>query len=182
MDGVNEMSELESYNHWLKTVREIRLPHWDELPNFDLYMDQVVALLTGYTGPLGMDPVTPTMINNYVKQKAVVAPTKKNYQVMQVADILLITLLKQSFPIVVIRSGIDRITATDYPKQAYDRFIDIVNQKIARIGMEHTTTVAKNLAEQLMQVTSNMIVDQVQTGELIRLLQKSVEHKPTKLK
>lgn len=123
------MSNYKEYQRWLELVSRVELPHWDDLPNFDLYMDQVVALMTEYTGPLGLEAVTPAMINNYVKNKVIVAPAKKKYQVMQIADILLLTLLKQSFSIQEIRSGIDRVTASEYPKQAYDRFIDLLNKK-----------------------------------------------------
>ncbi|KAF6649045.1 DUF1836 domain-containing protein, partial [Lactococcus sp. EKM101L] len=77
-----------------------------------------------------------------------VAPTKKKYQVMQIADILLITLLKQSFSIQEIRSGIDRVTASEYPKQAYDRFIDLVNNKIKHMGLSRPDRNANNLTDQ----------------------------------
>ncbi|WP_353989924.1 DUF1836 domain-containing protein [Pediococcus argentinicus] len=176
------MSDMTEYNKWVKRVQEVNFPHWDELPKFDLYMDQVVAFLTGYTGPLGLSPVTSTMINNYVKQRAIVAPTKKKYQVMQIADILLITLLKQGFPIDVIRAGIDRVTATEYPKQAYDRFIDLLNEKMKIIGEETTRHSSSDLTQELMEVTANMVIDHIQTNELIRIVQNSDKHTPTKIK
>ena len=32
---------------WEKNLREYSLPKWEELPSFELYMDQVVSLLRG---------------------------------------------------------------------------------------------------------------------------------------
>ena len=34
---------------WSDSLMEFHLPRWEELPNFDLYMDQVITLIEGYT-------------------------------------------------------------------------------------------------------------------------------------
>ncbi|ARW23793.1 hypothetical protein S101189_00327 [Pediococcus acidilactici] len=176
------MSNYKEYQRWLELVSRVELPHWDDLPNFDLYMDQVVALMTEYTGPLGLEAVTPAMINNYVKNKVIVAPAKKKYQVMQIADILLLTLLKQSFSIQEIRSGIDRVTASEYPKQAYDRFIDLLNKKISLIDKSRPDRHAENLTDQLLEAASDMVVDQLETNQLVKIVKNSKSHEPTKIK
>lgn len=176
------MSNYKEYQRWLELVSRVELPHWDDLPNFDLYMDQVVALMTEYTGPLGLEAVTPAMINNYVKNKVIVAPAKKKYQVMQIADILLLTLLKQSFSIQEIRSGIDRVTASEYPKQTYDRFIDLLNKKISLIGKSRPDRHAENLTDQLLEAASDMVVDQLETNQLVKIVKNSKSHEPTKIK
>lgn len=176
------MSNYKEYQRWLELVSRVELPHWDDLPNFDLYMDQVVALMTEYTGPLGLEAVTPAMINNYVKNKVIVAPAKKKYQVMQIADILLLTLLKQSFSIQEIRSGIERVTASEYPKQAYDRFIDLLNKKISLIGKSRPDRHAENLTDQLLEAASDMVVDQLETNQLVKIVKNSKSHEPTKIK
>ena len=97
---------------------DIVFPHWDDLPNFDLYMDQVVAYINQVLAPLEMPTVTSTMINNYVKKKMILAPVKKKYQTLQVADILIISLLKPIFSLDQIRAAIDQITIDNYPKKA----------------------------------------------------------------
>ena len=33
---------------WSDSLMEFHLPRWEELPNFDLYMDQVITLIEGY--------------------------------------------------------------------------------------------------------------------------------------
>ena len=176
------MEDYQQYLDWVKMAKRVVLPKWDDLPNFDLYMDQVVALMTEYTGPLGIEPVTPAMINNYVKNKVIVAPTKKKYQVMQIADILLITLLKQSFSIQEIRDGINRVTASEYPKQAYDRFIDLINKKISLIGDARPEKRGDSLTDQLMEAGSNVVVDQLEMNQLFKAMQKSKHHAPTLIK
>lgn len=176
------MSDYQSFEKWIKRVHDVKLPHWDELPKFDLYMDQMIALVNGYLTPLGLEPVTPSMVNNYVKHNIIVAPVKKKYQVMQIADILLVMLLKQNFSIEDIRIGIDRITATDFPKQAFDKYIDLINAKLQQIGTEHMIAFTDNLTDRLMEVTANGIVNQLESNQLAKIIESSKEHEPTKLK
>ena len=62
-------------------VLNFHCPRWKELPEIDLYMDQVVSILEKYLSVFmeyeGEKIITPTMINNYVKQKVVDPPIKK---------------------------------------------------------------------------------------------------------
>ena len=77
-----------------------------------------------------MEPLTKSMINNYVKKKTLQAPIKKKYAVNQIVDLLLIGFFKNTFTINDIRQGILQITAKDYPKQAYDRFVEVLNARL----------------------------------------------------
>lgn len=66
-----------------RLLKEFQLPTWDELPIIDLYMDQVMILLSKHLSifsAVSNDDkiITHTMINNYVKQKIIPAPIKKN--------------------------------------------------------------------------------------------------------
>ena len=63
---------------WSAGLAAQRLPRWDELPDIDLYLDQVLTLLDKYLGPFlpenGGHALTASMINNYVKLRIVPAP------------------------------------------------------------------------------------------------------------
>ena len=60
-------SSLEEFENALKGYT---LPLWDSLPDIELYMDQVISLITKYMEIYGtvtgqMRVITPSMINNY---------------------------------------------------------------------------------------------------------------------
>ena len=61
----------------------IHIPRWEELPNIDLYLDQVVTLLEEYLGNFITNKedkiITKTMINNYVKHGIITPPENKKY-------------------------------------------------------------------------------------------------------
>ncbi|QRN86137.1 DUF1836 domain-containing protein [Clostridia bacterium] len=70
----------------------------NELPDIDLYMDQVTGLLNDKLGHLaGEDKdsvLTKTMINNYVKSGVVEKPHKKRYGKNQMMQMILLYSLK----------------------------------------------------------------------------------------
>lgn len=169
------MAEFDQYNRWEVQIRQVQLPHWSELPKFDLYMDQVVAFVNDAIGQLGVEPITPAMINNYVKHQVIIAPVKKKYQTMQLADLLLIGLLKPLFSTETIRHGIDQVTAGDFPKQAYDNFIDVLNRALKNLGQGQPETPAKTLNEKLMQVAADTIVNRIQSEQLLRMIEKPIK-------
>ena len=60
---------------------KFHMPRWNELPDIDLYLDQVVNYLERYLANYSVNKedkiITKTMINNYVKQGIMPAPEKK---------------------------------------------------------------------------------------------------------
>ena len=100
-----------------------RMPRWEELPQIELYMDQVVGIIDKSLSILGGDEqkvITPAMINNYVKQNAVSAPVKKKYKREQVAGLLMICVLKQVLSIKRISSILH--AASNNLAHVYDEF------------------------------------------------------------
>ncbi|WP_240411938.1 DUF1836 domain-containing protein [Limosilactobacillus vaginalis] len=124
------MTNLTEFKRWENGISRMHFPKWEELPGLGLYVDQVAAVINEYLTSLGMEPLTKSMINNYVKKKTIQAPIKKKYAVNQIVDLLLIGFFKNTFTINDIRQGILQITAKDYPKQAYDRFVEVLNARL----------------------------------------------------
>ncbi|MGL4799518.1 MAG: DUF1836 domain-containing protein [Cellulosilyticaceae bacterium] len=77
------------------------LPRFHELPAVPLYKEQVIAYLEDVLQPLTVHTneklLTPTMLNNYVKQKIVSPPRDKKYTQKHMAYLMVVCLLKQVF-------------------------------------------------------------------------------------
>ena len=72
-----------SIMRWKGFLSSFSLPVWDELPEFDLYMDQVIVMLNRYLSYFiyeGNDEklITASMVNNYVKMKLIPPRSRKN--------------------------------------------------------------------------------------------------------
>lgn len=77
-----------------------KIPLWNELPELDLYMDQIIVLMEKYLGSNQEEKlITPSMINNYVKLGIIPRPTKKKYSKTHIAYLIIICSLKQVMPI-----------------------------------------------------------------------------------
>ena len=82
-----------------------KIPTWNELPEIDLYMDQIIVLMEKYLGSNPEDKlITPSMINNYVKLEIIPPPFKKKYSKTHIAYLIIICSLKQVMPISDIKS------------------------------------------------------------------------------
>ena len=75
------------------------LPPWEQLPDFGLYMDQLLTYADqrfAALAPPGQRVLTPSMINNYVKGGLVDRPTGKKYGRESLAQLLMLCLLKSA--------------------------------------------------------------------------------------
>ena len=89
------------------SINNFHMPRWNELPNVDLYLDQVVNLINSTLSPYiflnndnkkdNIQVITKTMINNYVKNNLMEAPEKKLYSKIQLAKLFVICILKQVY-------------------------------------------------------------------------------------
>lgn len=139
------MEEKKLYNE--EDIKKFHLPRWDEIPNIDLYIDQVVSLLETYLsnyikGENNKEDkiVTKTMINNYVKHKIINPPVNKKYNTEHIAYLFVICILKQVYSINDIAELIKLAIDTVSPETAYNQFCDELEKAISLTfaGQEYT--------------------------------------------
>lgn len=118
-------------------LRAYHCPRWNELPDIQLYMDQVVGFVEKNAAPFVEDKsqkiITKTMINNYVKQKKVEPPKNKRYNRRHLAFFMVVSILKRFMSLTEIGEGIKKVRAVFDSAQAYDMFCDILEQSIAHV-------------------------------------------------
>lgn len=107
-------------------IMKIHIPRWNELPEIDLYLDQVVSYLEKYLEPYNVTKedkiITKTMINNYVKLGIIPAPEKKKYSREHIAYLIVICVLKQVYSINDIGKLISLTIQYFELSKAYNRF------------------------------------------------------------
>lgn len=116
-------------------LNDIHMPRWNELPNVDLYLDQVVTFINSSLNSFILSNVsnssktenqvlTKTMINNYVKNKLIEPPKKKKYSKVQLAKLFVICILKQVYIMNDIKDLINIALQHSDIKIAYNSFCD----------------------------------------------------------
>ena len=108
-------------------------PKWEDIPNIDLYLDQVLLYVNQVCAPISPDKdkgLTASMVNNYVKHGYLTKPDKKKYQRKQIARLIAITTLKSVFSIQEIAQTLNTLQTQASSDQLYDAFVDYMNYGI----------------------------------------------------
>ena len=108
-------------------------PKWEDIPNIDLYLDQVLLYVNQVCAPISPDKdkgLTASMVNNYVKHGYLTKPDKKKYQRKQIARLIAITTLKSVFSIQEIAQTLNTLQNQASSDQLYDPFVDYMNHGI----------------------------------------------------
>lgn len=139
---------------WERFLTAFHLPEWADLPQINLYLDQVIALVNQYLGFFVYDPeeeklLTPSMVNNYVKLKLIPAPVRKKYGRKHIALLLMVCTFKQSVSMAAMSLMLPPDDETLIHEE-YDRFIASFD-RISRYVVQQ----AKASAEPIFDETSN---------------------------
>ncbi|MGQ7545819.1 DUF1836 domain-containing protein [Streptococcus suis] len=108
------------------------IPYWHELPDLDLYLDQVLLYVNQTTTSselLEQKSLTAAMINNYVKHKQLEKPVKKKYQKQQVARLIALTILKNVFSIQEISQTLNLLLQSSNSETLYNHFVDCMRNE-----------------------------------------------------
>ena len=109
-------------------LRSTLLPVWEQLPDFGLYMDQVVTLMDRTFSPaLPKGEMTKSMVNNYVKVGMIPRPTGKKYDRDHLAMLIMIGVLKQALSMESISRLLGFLCERDV-RTGYDQFCAIIRR------------------------------------------------------
>ena len=163
----------EELRELLNCLKEISYVKPDELPNIDLYMDQVTTFMDYHLASSrrhGDDKLlTKTMINNYTKNELLPSPNKKKYSKDHMYLLILIYYLKGVLSITDIQSVL---------KPLNDRFFngagevpfERIYEEIFAIQRAQSDTVAKDVARKWKAVQG--IYEDVEDREQQEFLRK----------
>ena len=126
MDAMQDLY-LQKLVRWQNFMEVFSLPGWEELPDMDLYVDQVVTLVGRYLNLIPQDEknplITASSINNYVRLRVMPAPVRKRYGRRHLAYVLMICTLKQSMALTEIQKVLPPDMDDEDTKQMYTNFV-----------------------------------------------------------
>lgn len=112
----------------IEDISKYHIPRWGELPDIELYMDQVITFIEKniriFSDESSEKVITPSMVNNYVKLRLIPKPIKKRYNKVHLAYLIAISILKQVMTIEEIRDGIIFQAKINGKKGAYNLFCE----------------------------------------------------------
>ena len=124
---------------YLEELKNLHIPRYHELPEIELYMDQLIEYLNGRFATFQIDEkdkITAAMVNNYVKSKIIPPTVKKRYSKNHVAYLIVICVFKQIYPISKIMEMIKIQKKTFTTEKAYDYFcVELENALVSAFSM-----------------------------------------------
>jgi len=121
------------------SVENFHIPRWNELPNIDLFLEQVVTLINSSLAPYIFlknnlkdenELLTKTMINNYVKNNIIEAPIKKQYSKIHISKLIVICVLKQVYSMQDIKTLIGIALRDSNIETAYNKFCNLFEEAL----------------------------------------------------
>jgi hypothetical protein len=159
----------ETYQSVAEQMVQLHISRIAEMPRVELYLDQVVSLVTMELAPLydrSERVVTGSMVNNYVKQHIVPAPERKRYTRRHLGMILLICAFKQVLSISQIAALMQMAIASDVDvARAYDHLVEQLEQALRdRFPLDASEPVVRrqrpvDLVDTLGQPLSGVLCD-----------------------
>ena len=137
-------------NEILHQLAEIDYIHPEDIPNIDLYMDQVLTFLDQELGTVREatedKAMTKTMINNYTKNQILPSPEKKKYSRDHMLNLIFIYYLKNFLSMKDIKSILDPINERYFGAKEGLGFFDIYS---AMVGYE--SKVARDVTKDIIR-------------------------------
>ena len=133
MKHISEHTPLPTEEEYVELIRAFHLPRFEELPDVELYMDQLLTYIDTHLRPLvAADEklLTSSMVNNYVKQRIIPMPERKRYSRLHIASLIVICLMKRTFSVADIHKLLAAQDATHAADRSYNFFCTAVEESL----------------------------------------------------
>ncbi len=138
-------------NRWETYMNHYRLPTWEELPELELYMDQLIYQVRRYLSLFPEDErnpvVTPSIINNYVRLRVMPAPHRKRYRRLHMAYAVMICALKQVMTLTEIQKVLPPDLSDSQMRQLYNDFVRKITTA-TRLFIDEVRASARDVLEE----------------------------------
>jgi Domain of unknown function (DUF1836). len=139
-------------------IMKYHCPRWDELPQIDLYMDQLLSVLENYLSIFAYEDskiITSTMVNNYVKHKIIRPPVNKKYNKHHISFLYIICILKRLMGLSEIYNTKMKMKEQFPVDKAYDLFCDIFEDSIkTRFDLSYQSNLGKSDIKEIIIIES----------------------------
>lgn len=132
---------------WIDSINEYTPASWDRLPELELYMDQVITFMNRQLEPFNTDGerlLTPSMINNYVKDEVLPRPEKKKYSRSHLAMLFMICTLKSVLSLPEISALLSGLTEGCDIHEQYPAFVKAHGDAMKEISERLNTAPEKD--------------------------------------
>ena len=158
-----------------KVLEEKRPNKWDDIPDIDLYMDQVLSYMPRQHAGLELDEnLTAAMVNNYIKKGLLPRAKGKKYNREHIAYLTAICLLKQVLSVTdtgeLLKARIEDGEVRDF----YERYIQVMDEEFKKVSasLEETKDKAQ-LSEAALRLAVSSYAQKLACEQMLKELGES---------
>lgn len=159
---------------WETYMENFSLPAWEELPDMELYMDQLVSLVQKYLSLFPEDAqnplITPSIINNYVRLKVMPAPVRKRYSRRHISYAIMICTLKQTMTLTEIQKVIPPDMDEEHLRQLHNDFVHKITTATQLFMDQVRETAQQVLVPENTHGCESLVLHSAVTSMLYKLL------------
>ena len=152
-------------------LEKMNLIEAGDIPNIDLYMDQVTTFMESHLGNLKRNPedkvLTKTMINNYAKNDLLPSPEKKKYSKNHVLLLTFIYYFKNVLSISDIKTLMHEITESHFKTENTPNLEDIYRE-VLKFQPDIVEMVQKDLKEKQALANRSFAEQKEEEGDRLR--------------
>ncbi len=138
-------------NEMLKSFSALDYVHPEDIPNIDLYVDQVTTFIDSQLASAKRSPedktLTKTMINNYTKNHVLPSPDKKKYSRDHILTLIFIYYLKSFLSIRDIQEILQPITRRYFGADSDLSFFDVYTEIVSLESTEARALIKDMIAK-----------------------------------
>lgn len=133
----------------IESLKKINYVKPEDIPNIDLYMDQVTTFMDEHLSSSRRYPddklLTKTMINNYTKNNLLPAPSKKKYSKEHMLLLIFIYYFKNILSITDIQSIFTPLTERFYENSDSDISLENIYKEVFSLEEEQVNSITKDV-------------------------------------
>ncbi|MFV0518214.1 MAG: DUF1836 domain-containing protein [Aminipila sp.] len=163
------MEELKKLKELLK---EERPNNWEDIPDIDLYMDQVLSYMKRqHIGLESGESLTSAMVNNYIKKEVLPRAKGKRYERTHIAYLTAICLFKQVLSVDAAKDLLDNQLKVADIKTFYEKYctkLDGIYTEVANKIQEDMTK--EDISEIVLELAISSYAQKIACEKLLELL------------
>jgi len=168
----------ETLKEWNEPFNHYEIITTDNMPDIDLYMDQVITFVTKQLGAVSDEPekiITPSMINNYTKNGIIPRPVNKKYNKTHLTSILMMCIFKQILPINDITIFIDKAQEENISRQ-YELFSQMQNEQVRQIAARFDEELSRAEEDETDLELLKMAMEMIIEANMLSVYAKKILH------
>jgi hypothetical protein len=154
------------------SLQDIRPNKWEDIPDIDLYMDQVLVYMQRqHIGLESGENLTSAMVNNYIKKGLLPRAKGKRYDRTHVAFLTAICLIKQVLSVDLTGEMLKNQLENKDIKEFYKNYCSSVDSAYSDVAEKIDENMSKEkMSEMILQLAASSYAQKVACERLLEIL------------